>query len=306
MKKCLIWKTNDEYNLYYNQLLFEEFKGNISIEGIIARDEYVKYIDGKEVIDEIDIFRYEFDYIIVFDRENFINIKNKAIKLGVQKNKLIDGSRVFSISNFDFNKYCSLLENPITIISDDCWGGIVSHYLGLEFNSPFVNMFLRTDDYIKFLDNMDYYLNEELCMEEEGDVYSCSVPIGSLGDGKDKIRLYFNHHVLFSEAKKDWDRRKRRINMNNLFIKITLQNDNEILARRFDKLQYKNKICFCPKELDYDSTIFLPSYIWRSINECTREGSNAFSGFVNNMKYLSKSCDILKMLCGEKNFIREK
>lgn len=48
-------------------------------------------------------------------------------------------------------------------------------------------------------------------MESEGDIYFCSMPIGSLGDGDDKIRIYFKHHTSFIEAKKDWDRRKKEL-----------------------------------------------------------------------------------------------
>ena len=34
MNKCLIWEIGDEYN----QLLFEELKGNLFIEALISKD----------------------------------------------------------------------------------------------------------------------------------------------------------------------------------------------------------------------------------------------------------------------------
>lgn len=305
MKKCLVWGIGDEYNSCYNQLLFEELKGNLFIEALISKDKYAKYIDAKEVIDKAEIFNYVFDYIIVFNKVKFLTIKNEAIELGVTKDKIIDG-RIFEIPNFDFKRYCSLIENPITIISNDCWGGMISNYLALEFCSPFVNLCLSTEDYMKFLENMNYYLQQELRIESEGDIYSCSVPTGSLGDWNNKIILNFNHHASFIEAKNDWDRRKKRINLNNLFIKITLENNDETIIRRFDKLTYANKVCFCPKQLEYESTVFLPRYIWTSMNKCRQEGSNNFGAFIRSVYYMLKSCDVLKMLCGEKDFVREK
>jgi uncharacterized protein (DUF1919 family) len=304
MKKCLIWGLSDEYNSSYNQLLFESFKGNLSIETLISKDKYADYIDGKKVIDKSEISLYEFDYLIVFNKLRFLSIKNEAIELGIPKKKILDG-RIFAIPCFDFKRYCELIENPLTIISDDCWGGMVSNYLALEFNSPFVNLFISSDDYIKLLENINYYLQQELCMVSEGDVYSCTMPIGSLGEGNSKIIIDFNHHVSFIDAKNDWERRIGKINRNNLLIKMTLPNNDESIAKRFNELPFKNKVCFCPKQLDYESTVFLPRYIWRSTTQYTKQGSTTFGVFLRDMDYMSKCCDILRILCGNKDFVRE-
>ncbi|URZ06293.1 hypothetical protein CLROS_016260 [Clostridium felsineum] len=73
----------------------------------------------------------------------------------------------FFTPNFDFKRYCKLIENPITIISDDCWDGKVSKYLSLKFTSSFINFYLYNDDYMKSSENMDYYLEEDLQMYDK-------------------------------------------------------------------------------------------------------------------------------------------
>ena len=55
-----------------------------------------------------------------------------------------------------------LLFTDFTIISNNCWGGLVYQYFGLPYTSPTVGLFIMDDDYIKFLENLDYYLSQPL------------------------------------------------------------------------------------------------------------------------------------------------
>lgn len=40
--------------------------------------------------------------------------------------------------------------------------GVILHELGERFNSPTVNLFFKAEDYLKFLENLDYYLKQAL------------------------------------------------------------------------------------------------------------------------------------------------
>ena len=44
-----------------------------------------------------------------------------------------------------------------SIISNNCWAGFVYSKFGLEYTTPTIGMGIVDDDYIKFLENMDYY-----------------------------------------------------------------------------------------------------------------------------------------------------
>lgn len=86
-------------------------------------------------------------------------------------------------------------------------------------------------------------------MEREGDMYSCIYPLTSLGQGKDKVILELVRYATFAEAKSKWDNRKKWINRDNIFVKILIPNNDKNSLERFDQLPYKNKVCFCPKNV---------------------------------------------------------
>ena len=88
-------------------------------------------------------------------------------------------------------------------------GGVILHELGERFNSPTVNLFFKAEDYLKFLENLDYYLKQALVEVESEKNY----PVAKLDD----ITIYFMHYSSFDEAKTTWQKRVARINKNNLY-----------------------------------------------------------------------------------------
>lgn len=104
-----------------------------------------------------------------------------------------------------------LKNKEFTIISSNCIAGVIYKDLGMEFFSPTINLFFYPADFIKFCKNLKYYLGLDL---EECNGSSAGYPIGKLED----IYIHFMHYDSFEEAKEAWDRRKKRVNYNNLFI----------------------------------------------------------------------------------------
>lgn len=163
------------------------------------------------------------------------------------KNKLI------SILEKHFNLYYEkclqrrLKNDDFSIICSNCIGGIISNRLNKQFLSPTVNMWIRQDDFLKFVCNLKEYISKEIVFIESTYEY----PVGKLDD----ITLYFNHSLNAKEAKKDWDRRKNRINYDNLFI-IMYDRDGitKTDIRKLESVACKNKIVLSDKEygnLDY-------------------------------------------------------
>ena len=105
-----------------------------------------------------------------------------------------------------------LKNKSFTLISNNCNGCFILHDLGVKFNTPTVNLYFGMEDFIKFLERLDYYLALEL-EEAEWTKY----PIGKLGD----IKINFMHYENFKLAKEKWDERKKRIDKNNLYILAT-------------------------------------------------------------------------------------
>lgn len=114
---------------------------------------------------------------------------------------------VFSFKRKLFNK-----NKDFTIFSNTCIGGRIYHWLGLEFKSPFINMFIYPNDFMKVLFNPIEYLDKELNFIETNEEY----PIAMLGD----VRIHFNHDNDKNEIVAKWKRRIERINYQNAYVVI--------------------------------------------------------------------------------------
>lgn len=128
-----------------------------------------------------------------------------------------------------------LKNKEFSLIASNCNGMFILQDLQLPYKSPFVNLWLYPKDFIKFLENIDYYLKQDLeFIKKEGINY----PVGKLGD----IEIYFQHYETEGEAFEKWNKRAKRIDKKNLFILMTDRDgctQDDLL--KFDNLPYKNK-----------------------------------------------------------------
>lgn len=149
----------------------------------------------------------------------------------------------------------SLKNRDFTILSSNCIGGCILHDLNLRFLTPTINLFFSATDFMKFLENIDFYLNQKIEFANE---LSIGYPIGQLGD----IKIHFVHYKDEQSAKRKWEERSRRINANNVYVIMTDRDDcNEEIFRRFDNLSYKNKVLFTSKKhKEYPSTFYIKGF----------------------------------------------
>lgn len=125
VKKCVIWGTGSDYDKFYNVIHMEECKGNINIVAAVTKREniFAKYIDNIPLIESTELCNLKYDYIIVCSSLYYNEICREIQGLGISRNKVVNAI-VFGYARFDFARYSQLIENPVTIISDDCWGDI--------------------------------------------------------------------------------------------------------------------------------------------------------------------------------------
>ena len=193
--------------------------------------------------------------------------------------EFIDAARVKirERMNIYLGKYRNrkLLKKNVTIISNNCWGGHVYRYLGMEYLSPTIGLYFFANDYVKFCKNLKYYISQELqfiSVEESKhreDLYerNTTCPIGILDD----VEIIFLHYKSEEEALEKWNRRSNRINWENVVVKFSEQNHcstKEILD--FDKLPYDRKIMFTTKDYHAKSQILWGGHAKKEIFSTNR------------------------------------
>lgn len=140
-------------------------------------------------------------------------------------------------------RYRALLVNDkYSIICDSCYGGTINKELLQEHRSPFVNCSIPNADFYRILCDLERYLNADLTLcdtKPKKDVFSTKLLDTS---------IYFYHHNDFNEIISKWNRRKLRVNFDNLFIIVSDgtgdngQHMSVSMAKKFLELPYKNLI----------------------------------------------------------------
>jgi len=168
-----------------------------------------------------------------------------------------------------------------TIISNNCWGGIVYEAYNLKKNSPTVGAYLFAKDYLKLVKNLEYYfsLNIQMISSYESinkkkiiENHNEDCPIGVLDD----IEIVFVHYKTRELALEKWNRRIKRVNWNNLIFKFSYMNScTEEQLEEFDSLDLPGKkIMFVNQPshhykcgvyypgFENDSQIYNDTYYW--------------------------------------------
>lgn len=178
-------------------------------------------------------------------------IKNKGILSQVRTASLL------FIDNFIKSiRRLTLANKDFTIISNNCWGGFIYQHYGLKYTSPTVGLFILESDYIRMLEDLKTYMSSSLEFIEpeqatawnkvtNGGKSPIKYPVAKLID----IEIFFMHYHSPEEAAEKWYRRVKRINWDNLIIKMSQRNDCNIeTLHRFANLPFKKKICFVQPE----------------------------------------------------------
>ena len=180
---------------------------------------------------------------------------NKAIR----RNPLLTDHRKKKLKGTDF-----------TIISNNCWGGMIYESYNIIKSSPTVGLFFMSSDYIRFLSNLEYYTscpiefispeqskwnNSELLLSDKR---FGKYPIGRLSYGEETVEIFFLHYHSEEDAYQKWNRRCQRINWDHLIVKFndqngTTQEDLDL----FLKLPYKKVFFTCKPWNNMDGCCYI-------------------------------------------------
>jgi uncharacterized protein (DUF1919 family) len=141
----------------------------------------------------------------------------------------------------NFKRRKQLKNKSFSLVANNCVGTFICHDLGLQYKSPFVNLWMTPGDYIKLLSDFEGYMNTDLIFTDQKDV---DYPVGILKD----VKIYFQHYATDAEAYEKWNQRLKRLNYENLFVlfvEIAGSTYEDLLS--FDRLPFQNKIALTHK-----------------------------------------------------------
>lgn len=197
-----------------------------------------------------------------------------------------------------------LKNKDFSIISNNCWGGLVYDRYRIKYLSPTIGLWIPPKDFIKFICNLEFYIKNDiqkisyldshvknlLIERKKAGKYKCELEdiiIGRIID----IDIIFLHYDSFDSARNKWNRRKQRINYKNIIYKFNDQNcleeedffkfqdlclDNKIFFTSNKKfIGYKNVVYF--NKLSKSGSIIddtnlkeMPFDIKKYLNDCVR------------------------------------
>ncbi len=149
-----------------------------------------------------------------------------------------------------------------SIISNNCWGGIVYHDLGIAYQTPFVNMYMHADCFLAMLQDLPSYLKSPITFSHQSKYFNSptNYPVGLLKD----VEIHFIHYQNLEQAKKKWLERVQRVNYEKLLIVLSERDGCTTRhVQLFDLLPYKNKVCFVKEDYKLSKTKVISSYFWR-------------------------------------------
>lgn len=241
--RLVVWGIGAVYNKHLNLLRYYEWKNEIEVAAVTANNlPDARTMDGYRLVHPAMLSTVAFEYMMIMNDAAFMEIRETALSMGIAAEKILN-YKILDIPDLEFDQYIKLKESRISIISNNCWGGTIYNTLGMECLSPFKNLFLEDDSYLRMLGNLDYYLG---CKPESGgfetDVHSGNIyPILKLDD----VLIHCNHDSEYETAIRNWNRRLVKLNRDNLFIEM--YTEDEKYAAEFIRMQgFEKKICFVP------------------------------------------------------------
>lgn len=163
-------------------------------------------------------------------------------------------NKIMNILRDNAKKYrVSKLENKdFSIISNNCCGSLIYKLLGMRFTSPTIGIIIDKKEFFEFCYHLCEYcaIDMEDLNDDENDNKKYDSIAGILR-GKNGLRdiiAYFPHETDSKQAINNWNKRRLRINYENIFIiydtHMYITNDD---FGNFDRIPYKNKVIFVEK-----------------------------------------------------------
>lgn len=144
------------------------------------------------------------------------------------------------------NRSTKMRTKQICIVTNNCYGTKYYHKNKLQYNSPFIGLFIYSECFIQLLENFNQYMSikPQACLKSKyGDK---KYPVMKIKD----IEVHCIHDKDVKESIEKWERRKKRMfSLSKCYIKMCDHDRYEDeYGKRFIKLRFKKKKLFLSKK----------------------------------------------------------
>lgn len=208
--------------------------------------------------------------------------------LQIIKNKIREKMPLAILRRKNMRK--GVVNDSPTLLCPNCMGGHIFHDLGFQFKSPTVNLSLTQTDFVKFVLNLDDYLNGEINFIHNGQ--KLKYPRATISyDGGTPIIVNFTHYDNEKVALEKWNSRAKRIDKSNMFICLSERDGitkQEILS--IGNLDVKGILVFTSSDYsDIPYCLRVPKYI-----EAGEVGNILKSSWIDDHREYEEFFDFVK------------
>lgn len=259
MKNIIIWGTGKEYTTHVRRVQCGVAAGEFHVVGVTSNDCWYHTLDGFPFLSKQELMDVPHDIVLVTSKRYFSEIQAEYVKMGGDAENVFPIG-VLDVANLTLSQVVEIHQSKISIVANNCWGGVTYHSLHMKFLSPFINLFIRDADYLALLCDFHHRIRQPLVYAgaDDDEVSHLHYPIFSLGG----THLHMNHaedpEERMSAAKK-WEERLQRLNEDNLL--FMMWTESEEAADQFDALPLKRKICFTSFPTDLPSCMYAIPYV---------------------------------------------
>jgi uncharacterized protein (DUF1919 family) len=152
-----------------------------------------------------------------------------------------------------------------SIISNDCFGAEMYRWIDRPYNTPFVGLMVMAPCYISLVQDFEQKIYQPLRFVkytkypgmEHFWLQRNQYPIGLIDD----VEIHFLHYQTENEAYDKWNRRRDKLDLDNLRFKFCTGKDyaSPELVKLFDALKQPFKLCLGEESISgYHSFAYIP------------------------------------------------
>lgn len=165
----------------------------------VFNKEYIKYYMWRML---------GFVYGYIFLIQSFFISKFKKIQHGLSE----------VLRNYEIKKLSLLKITEVTFISNNCTGGHIENDIYGAYTSPFVNMILYPESYVKLANNFDYYVTRQPVVRQFSKLtgFDTSYPVVYLDD----VEVHYIHYSINDPVIQIFNERLKRLRPQKCFIPV--------------------------------------------------------------------------------------